>query len=888
LFNRIKKYRNGLNGASLGCVCAVVIHLSLIILLSGHFSFSYGEIGQRMSGYPLIVSKDIETVEKYSSNSEKLASLNAVPASQKCPHFSVEGAGRIIPTAPSGSPNSGKLAKIPPAQSIPKQRNFSSLDSEESVFLAVYLNKRMLTEVLEAKEKNGSLYIRLDKIARLFDAVPPKDANAIATSEALEEIFPVKFEYSKKHQALIIEGEGKLPIEQKWAREYQHKMLGNNVIKEDTPVVNFDYGLLGQPSLDVSASYLKNGRKYFNYSFKGGMEALYGTASIFGRGGTNGDTLEDLRISWERLHSDWYVQLGDVFAPPIELVAQANAGRGINLTNIPIENATQFGTDTISGDLLDGWEVELYRGNTLLDVRQSDGSGRFVFRDVALLFGKNDITLKFYGPQGQFRQESRSVNIGRGMVPEGKVWTRFSFTEQGENIFLGRNSRTRAHIEGFRTHGQVFYGLSKNLTLTGSATSFKSDTLERRTLGKVGFQISYFGSSLKMDFIADDNDGYGIQSSFFSRLMGWGLQYDNVEFFDLETDLEPNLKRSRKLRLYRGIGDAFVDLSAEQRVQTFGVTRYEYDAKISGNVEPVFLTSDWNANFGGGTDFVRADFLASGRINQNLLLRANLNYDVHPEVEFRSVQSTLDYRPKKDVTLRLNVVKNLIDQKDFVISQSVLWEGKKVGLGLTGSYSTEQDFLVTASVTFSLSPNLSGGYQVNRNSSTNVGTVNVRVFLDHDQDGKYSSESDELLENIRLKNRSDESDRNGMIAFKGPAYHLAKIMIDEKTLPDPFMVTVPPMAVRPRPTHINTLNIPVWETGEIEGQVEPGELVELIEDGKVIATTHAEFDGFFLFEKLRFKKYRVRSGHRIQIVEINRAHPIARVKWKREYQLAKS
>ena len=143
---------------------------------------------------------------------------------------------------------------------------------------------------------------------------------------------------------------------------------------------------------------------------------------------------------------------------------------------------------------------------------------------------------------------------------------------------------------------------------------------------------------------------------------------------------------------------------------------------------PVFLTSDWNANFGGGTDFVRADLLANGRVNQNLLMRASVNYEVHPEVELRSVQGTMDYRPKKDVTLRLNVVKNLIDQKDYVISQSILWEGKKLGLGLTGSYSTEQDFQVIASVTFSLSPNLSGEYEMNRSPSTNVGTVNVRVF----------------------------------------------------------------------------------------------------------------------------------------------------------------
>ncbi len=887
MLTRIKKYRSELYFTLLGRVCALAIHSSVIILLSGHLDVSYGELGQRISGYPLMSGKNFGSVGQSSGNPDGLSHFQPIQTSQENVSSPGEGTGSAPYRTRKAATNPSELAKLPPVQSPQERHNFAILDSEESVYLAVYLNQRMLTEVIEAKEMKGSVYFKLNDMAILFGAPLPEDKDAIATSEALEKIYPAKFNYSKKHQALLVEGKGKLPIEQKWERERRQKMLSRNGITDETPIVNFDYGLLGPPSFDLSASYLKNGREDINYSFKGGMEALYGTASIFGRG-VGDDELTDLRLAWEKLHSDWFTQLGDVFAPPIELVAQAEAGRGINFSNVPIENATQFGTDTITGDLLDGWEVELYRGTTLLDVRRSDGSGRFIFRDVPLLFGENNIILKFYGPQGQFRQESRPVNIGRGMAPEGTMWSRFSFTEQGRNLFLGRNSQTRGHIEGFRGYGEVFYGLSKRLTLTSSVTSFMSATLDRRTLGKAGFLTSYFGSSLKFDFLADDNDGYGIQSSLFSRFMGWGVQYDHVEFFDLRTDLEPNLKRSRKLRMYRGFRNVFVDLSAQQRVQTFDVTRYEYNAKVSGNVGPVLLTNDWNANYGGGTDFTRGNLLANGRVMPNLLLRANVNYEVDPEVEFRSIQTTLDYRPRKDMTLRLNVVKNLIDQKDYVISQSILWEGNKVGLGLTASYSTVQDFQVIASVTFSLSPKLSGGYQMNRNPSTNVGTVNVRVFLDHDQDGKYDSETDELLKSIRLKNRSEESDRNGMIAVKGPAYRLAHIRIDENSLPDPFMVTAPSVAVRPRPTHINTMNIPVWETGEIEGQAEPGELVELIDGGKVIATTHAEFDGFFLFEKLRFKVYRVRTQHRFQSVEINRIHPIARVKWEDGYQVAKN
>jgi hypothetical protein len=42
-----------------------------------------------------------------------------------------------------------------------------------------------------------------------------------------------------------------------------------------------------------------------------------------------------------------------------------------------------------------------------------------------------------------------------------------------------------------------------------------------------------------------------------------------------------------------------------------------------------------------------------------------------------------------------------------------------------------------------------------------------------------------------------------------------------------------------------------------------------------------------LFEKVRFNKYGVRTRRQHQNVEVNRKHPIARVKWKKEYQAAK-
>lgn len=749
----------------------------------------------------------------------------------------------------------------------------------EPLYLAVYLNRRQLAEVIEVVEQNGTLYVPLNDIALLVQSAPPENANSLASLEALETIFPAKFSYSEKLQVLFIQGQGRLPVEKKWERDRLHQLLTFNEINEDTPVVEFEYGLLGPPSLDFSARYFKNGEERYNYSFKSAAEALYGTGYIFGRGLEN-ERLTDLRISWERYHPDWFVRVGDVVAPPIQLVAQAEAGRGINFSTFPIENATQFDTETITGDLLEGWEVELYRGNTLLGYRTSDGSGRFTFHDIPLLFGDNDITLKYYGPQGQIQEESRPVNIGRNMAPHGTLWSRFSLIEQGENIFLGRNSQTRTNIKGVRGFGEVFYGLFPKFTLTGSLTSYTSVLQERRNLAKAGYLASTFGSSIKMDFLMDDQGGFGFHSAFLRRIMGWGVQYNHSQFFDLKTDRQPNLKRRDTLKANKSLGQVFMEVSAEQWIDTFDVTRYELRNKVSGSFNRFMLTHDIQANYGGQTEYVRGNLITTGRINPKLLLRAHLNYDVQPETEVRNIRGRLDYKPSPEVTLRMDVIKNMVDAEDYVVSQTVSWEGKNAAVGMTGSYSSTGELMVNASISFSLSPDSKGAYQMRRNPSTGMGTVNVRVFLDHDQDGEYNNEVDELLENVRMEHQRDTSNEFGIVALKGPAYRLTRLKIDEQTLPDPYMVSPPPVAVRPRPSHVNTINIPVWETGEIEGMAEPGERIELIADNKIVATTHAEFDGFFLFEKLRFKIYDVRRNDQSQKVEVHRKRPIARVNWK--------
>ena len=126
MFDRSKKYRNGLAGSLSGRVCSVVIHSGLIIFLSGFLNISYGEIGSEMSDSHQRAIEDLYNSKMAYSKPDDLTDL-------------------------------------PLTQSSPEKQLSHGEDAEESLYLVVYLNSRLLAEVIEAKEKGGSVYFQIER-----------------------------------------------------------------------------------------------------------------------------------------------------------------------------------------------------------------------------------------------------------------------------------------------------------------------------------------------------------------------------------------------------------------------------------------------------------------------------------------------------------------------------------------------------------------------------------------------------------------------------------------------------------------------------------------------------------------------------------------------------
>ena len=748
--------------------------------------------------------------------------------------------------------------------------------AEEVLFLTVKLNKQTIAEVIEGMEREDGVYVRTQEIAKLLESEVPESAQDWTPVGTLDTLFPARFKFASRSQALIVEGRGRLPIEQRWERERLQKYLTPGAGR-DLPEVPLDYKLFGLPVVDVAATYEKNGSERISYSVAGISEGLYGLTRLQAIGVE--DELDSLRVSWERVQPDWSLRLGDVFSPPVDLIARGEAGRGFLFSTFPVDRGSQFDSESIEGDLQPGWEVELYRKDTLLDFKKDDGSGRFVFDDVPLLIGDNDITLKYYGPQGQVRETRRRVRIGTHMVPKGRVWASVGMIEQGETLLLGRDSLTRDDIRDLRVTGDVYAGLTSKLTLAASLASVPVPGDRKQLFSKLGLRGAYFGASERLDLIAGIEGGLGLQLGLQRRMLGLDVQYAHVEFFDLETERERELKRRDSVRLDRWFGWLSAGITANRETSTRGRTFYELAARTSASVEGVLLTNRLVANI-DGEKIVRGSLLASGRPTRDLLLRGTLDYGVKPFAELQRVSGTADYRVHERLRTRLNASRSVSGDSDYAVSSGVFWDVKRAALGLTGSHSSSEDFRVVASVTFSLSPTSSGSYQVASKPATNVGRVDVRVFIDKNEDGVFN-QGDEPLPGVRLlRGGGLTTNEKGLATLKRPPYRLTAIQVDEKSLIDPFWVAGPAFNVRPHPGQPVVVNMPVWETGEIEAVSEPGALVELMQDEKVVDSKYSEFDGFVVFEKLRYGAYSVRTGDRLANIQIDTKHPVRAAQWE--------
>ncbi|PIR34050.1 MAG: hypothetical protein COV36_01565, partial [Alphaproteobacteria bacterium CG11_big_fil_rev_8_21_14_0_20_44_7] len=304
------------------------------------------------------------------------------------------------------------------------------------------------------------------------------DEEIYVDSEALKEWFGLNFNLNLSQMILDIEADEKLAFQEKAerAKKWEQNKKRKKPVRKTYSKIDTPYSMLDFPSTTVQlgTNYQKTGTDSTtsgNYSIQGTGDLLNMSSDFFVTGNDT-DRLSDARIKLYRIDNDANIiphtdirklELGDITTPSLNLVGGGGTERGISATNRPLGQVSNPDNFIISGEVEQGWEVELYRNNEFISFQDSTSDGRYEFRDVLLEAGMNLFKIIKYGPFGEKEEEYRRFFIGPGMLKEGEFFYDVSasqpnqtFLPVNEDYDIAADPRLIANFE---------YGVSKNLSV---------------------------------------------------------------------------------------------------------------------------------------------------------------------------------------------------------------------------------------------------------------------------------------------------------------------------------------------------------------------------------------------------------------------------------------
>ena len=711
-------------------------------------------------------------------------------------------------------------------------------------------------------------------------------------TEALARWFGIGVKPMTSGSVLLLQSEAKLPVE--LAMERQQRAARIHPASFDLkslPQVRIPYRMWRAPALDFMVS------GGVTYRASDGMQ-VDRQSSVYAAGEiarlsydaqvttTSKGKPNLLRVRAFRSDPDGgvlgplkatHIGFGDVAGFDSRLTGEVAAGRGAVVTNRPLTSRTSFDRTRVEGDLPTGWEAEVYRNGELLGFAKSDGSQRYVFDDVQLLYGENNIRVVLYGPQGQVREHEEPINVSEDNVPKGKTWYWVGANQPGRDLVTIEKPPDATILPRAQAAVSVEHGLdsrtsvgvlARAMLIADRRLTFVEGTV-RRSVGAAIVEVSAGRES---------NGGSAAHAQLLGKI---GRVYVNAEAL-IATDFHLRGGKAESLREGRvavdvplHVGKAAVPFHTEAHFvdRTDGTRMLEAATRLSANIERFNLGADFRyrkdylpAGTGPPGEF-RVGLLGSGHIG-DVRLRGQADFNVSPSASFRSVElsaywtatehgdweGVLSYDgPEHRARARLTHILRL----------------DSMAIALTGEAASDGAVAFGFNLNFSIDPR--HGFTLSRRPLAEGGMVHATVFRDLNDNGiQDSGEPVEKGALITTGARQSErkTDATGSVTVGGLSPYMAiPVGVDVTSLDDPMLVPKKALqVVVPRPGVPAEVQIALVGGGDVEGALmKSGELgfegvdLELVDGkGKLIGAARTDFDGFFLFERVAYGTYTLR------------------------------
>jgi hypothetical protein len=726
-------------------------------------------------------------------------------------------------------------------------------------------------------------------------------------AERFADLFPLELKVDLRGQTIAVKTREPFPFEERMAREASRERLGARAARdsgqpaarfprEETPfralalpvgetelraLTDDDMGTRLEADLRLAGDVaFMTARAYASLSTRDGLTAA---RLELGRRDPDADLLGPLKAT--------EFQIGDVATGALPIGLRGISGRGAFVTNAPLEQASIFDAVDLRGDLLDGYEVELYRNNALIGSTRTPVNGQYAFLQVPVDFGLNVFRLVFYGPQGQRREVVRRISVGDGRLAPGQFIYSVGAAQKDVNLFgvRGPQFSPAADYGAWRGTAELGYGISRMVTATVGAALWDSGG-RRNWLAAAGLRSGIGSTALRLDLGLQNGSGHTVEVGLGGKLFGLAYSATHAEYGggagdEVRAFTNDPLRRASELNLNAtlhfgsGTGARIMPITGQVRRIEFADGRRQTGAALRTTLPlgGVLLsnTFDYNRASAPGTPTTQrllGNFDLATISGSRTRLRAGIGYGLSPKVNLQTVTLEADRRFGQSTLVRAGVTHTLDDHQTTLGLSAVRRIGP-VNVAFDGSYGfPTRNFSLALRVGFSFGRNpVVGRGFVTRPGLTSGGAVALSAFADTNANGRRDP-GEGPVEGVTFLSGTEESrtDREGH-AFIGNLGdgNRASIKVDADSMPDIALAPARPgIELVPRPGRIHTSEFGIVTLSDIEGTayfraatgsraVSRLQLRLLRPDGSLAARARSESDGFFLFERLPAGEYRL-------------------------------
>ncbi len=736
----------------------------------------------------------------------------------------------------------------------------------------------------------GNGIVSVSGKARTFDPsrIAVLQDDIYVESKLLGEWLSMHIDANRLESSINIKPFEPLPLQQRLARQRRgSNTWGYRSNDPDYPVREAPYRFLGGPAIDMTGTISLLGNKKSietsenRFSSRISGDLLWMNAQLDLSGVIDGESRPFVSIDNGRLLLEQVSPDGDLLGPlgatkvaigdihPASLPGAGNiSGPGLMVSSYPVQRSQDFDTVTLRGFLGDGWDVELFRNGMLLDYRPSNPDQSYIFSDIPLMYGYNELKLIFNGPQGYHRTETRHFHVGQNMIEPGNWAYQASLTDASGSSLLSSDASDspRPTLSWKSDVGVTRWLTASNLL----ATVFEDeDQLVYAGAGLSGYLQMM---QIEMQTVRELESGrWAYQAGLLTRLEPVSL---SLTLQDYQPGWKTTGQTAAILQQITGRIDGLRPLPFSPSSSMS--VRYGRTSFVDGQERQIYGIISTNRTLGvlhtHRINFERHRQSGSRRerfygssyaslIRKGKTLRLQTDYQITPIAHVERITAGGEYRFDPVTVMSGAVTYNPLHATTDA-SLGFSHTGKSMSYGIQGGYSSTHTWRVGLQLSLSLlrEPR-QGTWHASGHMLSQQGNISALVYLDENRN-RIHDENERPLDNVgffvNLQNHPDTTDTKGIAILKDlPPNVYSDVSISTATLEDLLWIPVDKsVRVTPRPGYAVTLDFPVWTTGVISGMVDridnerrtpaPGIQVEAVNsDGTVIERTVSGYDGFY-------------------------------------------